>query len=156
MKLDDEIRVRVLGASAATLDRLLRTARAASGCRRSKREAKSAAQRTIAIRTFADWKEPAPGFPEIDLVCHAGETMAGSFVHTLCLTDIASGWTECVALLVRDSSLVVDALQSLRDAMPFPMLGIDSDNGSEFMNELVIEFCAQNRVELTRSRPSTA
>jgi predicted RNase H-like HicB family nuclease len=78
--------------------------------------------------------------------------MAGSFMHTLCLTDIASGWTECVALLVRDSSLVADALQSLKNAMPFPMREIDSDNGSEFMNEIVIAFCEKSQVEFTRSR----
>jgi hypothetical protein len=71
-------------------------------------------RRSIPVRTFGDWNEPAPGFLEVDLVAHSGESMGGSFAHTLVLTDIATGWTECVALLVREASLVVD--RSARDA----------------------------------------
>src|SRR5438132_4882028 len=66
---------------------------------------------------------------EADLVSHGGESTAGSFVHTLTLTDVASGWTECVALVVRDGSLVAAALEQLRKTMPFPLRGFDSDNG---------------------------
>ena len=105
------------------------------------------------MRTFADWHEPAPGFLEVDLVVHCGESMAGSFASTLVLTDIASGWTECVALLVREASLVVDALDRLRGALPFPLRGIDTDNGSEFVNEPLITFCTDHAIEFTRSRP---
>ena len=85
---------------------------------------------SVPIRTFADWKEPAPGFLEVDLVAHCGESAAGSFANTLVLTDIASGWTECVALIVRESSLVVNALERLRETMPFPLRGIDTDTGA--------------------------
>jgi hypothetical protein len=90
---------------------------------------------------------------EIDLVAHCGESPSGSFANTLVLTDISSGWTECVALAVKEGALVVDAIRHIQNAMPFPLLGIDSDNGSEFMNELLVEYCAQQRIEFTRSRP---
>ena len=69
----------------------------------------------------ADWHDPEPGFLEVDLVVHCGESMAGSFASTLVLTDIASGWIECVALLVREGSLIVDALERLRATLPFPL-----------------------------------
>ena len=79
--------------------------------------------------------------------------MAGSFVSTLVLTDIASGWTKCVPLLVREAQLVVDAVDQLRGALPFPLLGIDVDNGSEFLNDVLVGFCKEHRIERTRSRP---
>ena len=98
-------------------------------------------------------EDPAPGFVEADLVAHCGGTLSGSFVWSLVLTDIASGWTECVPLLVREARLVVDALDHLRGALPFPLRGIDTDNGSEFVNEVLVAFCREQGIELTRSRP---
>ena len=95
----------------------------------------------------------SPGFVEANLVAHCGRTMAGSFVSTLVLTDIASGWTECVPLLVREAQLVVDAVDQLRGALPFTLRGIDTDNGSEFLNEVLVAFCTEPGIELTRSRP---
>jgi hypothetical protein len=112
-----------------------------------------AVRRSIPVRTFADWKEPLPGFVEADLVSHSGPNAAGSFAQTLTVTDIASGWTECVALVVRDGALVVEALTKLRKTLPFPFLGFDTDNGSEFINETVISYCRENGIEFTRSRP---
>lgn len=82
-----------------------------------------------------------------------GDSLEGSFAHTFVLTDIASGWTECVALLVRESTLVADALDQLRTTMPFPLRGIDSDNGSEFINETLLAYCGRHAIEFTRSRP---
>jgi hypothetical protein len=90
---------------------------------------------------------------EADLVAPGGESVAGSFAHTLCLTDIASGWTEYVALAVREGSLVVEALARLRTTMPFPLRGFDTDNGGEFINETVLAYCTQAGIEFTRSRP---
>jgi len=154
MKLDDAVRSRVLTASASTLDRVLREPRAAaSGRKRRRRPAAGGVRQSVPIRTFADWKEPVPGFLEVDLVAHCGESAAGSFANTLVLTDIASGWTECVALIVRESSLVVDALERLRGTMPFPLRGIDTDNGSEFVNEVLLTYCTEHKIEFTRSRP---
>ena len=100
------------------------------------------------MRTFADWKDPVPGYVEADLVSHSGPNASGSFAQTLTLTDVASGWTECVALVVRDGALVTEALTRLRKAMPFRLLGFDTDNGSEFLNEVVIAYCRDNAIEL--------
>jgi hypothetical protein len=147
------VRVRVLSASAATLDRLLRATRAAVSGQRARRRAMRAVQRNVPVRTFADWEEPLPGDMEADLVSHGGESAAGSFVHTLTLTDVASGWTECVALVVRDGALVVAALERLRTSMPFPLRGLDTDNGGEFMNETVAAYCRSHEIPCTRSRP---
>jgi len=90
---------------------------------------------------------------EIDLVAHSGPSATGSFVHTLTMTDIATGWTECVALVVRGGTLVVEAIKRVRVTLPFPLLGIDSDNGSEFLNEQVLAYCSEEKLSQTRSRP---
>lgn len=154
LQLDTVVRERLLSASAATLDRLLAPTRvAARGHRRRRWGAASSLRRNVPVRTFADWKDPPPGFFEADLVSHCGGTAAGSFVHTLTLTDIASGWTECFSLVVRAATLVVEALKGLRDVLPFPLLGFDTDNGSEFINETVFAYCQEQHIEFTRSRP---
>ncbi|MEO6603425.1 MAG: DDE-type integrase/transposase/recombinase [Polyangiaceae bacterium] len=152
LKLDAALREKVLAMSAATMDRLLRRAKAATTGRK-RVQSKPALRAQIPVRTFADWKDPLPGNMEIDLVAHGGPSAAGSFVYTLVLTDIASGWTECVPLVVREATLVVEAIERLRSAMPFALLSLDTDNGSEFMNETMLRFCVNNGIELTRSRP---
>ncbi len=151
--LDEDVRRKLIAASAATIDRLLAEPRAAAAGRRTRPSGRPAIRGSIPVRTFADWKEPLPGFMEADLVSHCGGIAAGSFVHTLTLTDIATGWTECVALVVRESSLVVEALARLRATMPFPLLGFDTDNGGEFINEVVLDYCTKTKIEFTRSRP---
>jgi hypothetical protein len=147
------VRENVLRASAATIDRVLAEPRRSGDGRRLPARAKPAVRAAIPIRTFADWNDPLPGFMEADLVSHGGENVAGSFAHTLVLTDIATGWTECVALAVREGSLIVEALTRLRTTMPFPLRGFDTDNGSEFINEAVLAFCKESGIEFTRSRP---
>ena len=132
LSLDPAVRERLLVVSAAMIDRRLASARAVTaGQRRRRRSALNGLRGSVPVRTFGDWKDPAPGFVEADLVAHCGGTLSGSFVWSLVLTDIASGWTECVPLLVREARLVVDALDHLRGALPFPLRGIDTDNGSE-------------------------
>jgi hypothetical protein len=153
LALDPSVRQLLLAASAATIDRMLASPRASAQGRQRKPRARSAASRSIPVRTFADWKQPEPGFLEVDLVAHCGDSVAGSFAHTLTLTDVASGWTECIALVVRESSLVVDALERLRTSMPFPLRGIDTDNGSEFINEALVDYCSKHSIKFTRSRP---
>jgi hypothetical protein len=153
LTLDAVVRAKLLSASAATIDRLLAEPRAATGAKRAHRRASPAIRSSVPVRTFADWNEPLPGFMEADLVSHGGESVAGSFVHTLTLTDIATGWTECVALAVREGSLIVEALTRLRTTMPFPLRGFDTDNGSEFVNQLVLDYCTESGIEFTRSRP---
>ena len=152
--LDPRVREQLMAVSAATIDRRLGEARAVTtGQRRRRRSALNSVQGRVPVRTFGDWQDPAPGFVEADLVAHCGGSMAGSFAWTLVLTDIASGWTDCVALLVREARLVVHALDQLRGALPFPLLGIDTDNGSEFLNEPLMKFCNEHHIEFTRSRP---
>jgi|SRR5688572_24697053 len=153
LKLESAVRERVMAISAATIDRMLLPVRQSATGRRRRRAAVPAIRQSIPIRTFADWNEPTPGFLEADLVVHSGETMAGSFAHTLVLTDIASGWTECVALIVREATLIVDAVDRLRTCLPFPLRGIDTDNGSEFINDALLTFCKEANIAFTRSRP---
>ena len=154
LTLDPGVREQLMTVSAATIDRRLASARAVTaGQRRRRRSGGDRVRGRVPVRTFGDWQDPAPGFVEADLVAHCGSSMAGSFVWTLVLTDIASGWTECVPLLVREAGVVVDAVDRLRGALPFPLRGIDTDNGSEFLNEVLIGFCKEHGIELTRSRP---
>ena len=91
--------------------------------------------RQIPVRTFGDWNRPPPGFLEIDLVSHCGGTLSGSFIHGLVATDICTGWTEAIPLLAREQSLVVEGQEAIAKQLPFPVLGIDSDNDSAFINE---------------------
>ena len=128
---------RLLGVSAATIDRLLVDARGLCGRRRVRR-APTALRRSVPIRTFAYWNSPEPGFMEIDLVANCGDRIIGVFVYTLTLTDIASTWTECVPLLVRTGALVVETIDRLRGCLPFPIRGLDIDNGGEFLKETLV------------------
>ena len=155
LKLDDAVRMNLLKISAATIDRLLVHPRG-QGTTRGRRRSRAAAglRLMVPVRTFSDWENPMPGFMEADLVSHSGPNASGSFAQTLTLTDIASGWTECAALVVRDGSLVVEALTKMRKGFPFPLRGIDTDNGSEFLNETVISYCHESAIEFTRARPS--
>jgi len=113
----------------------------------------SAIRRSIPVRTFADWRDPPPGFFEIDMVEHCGGVKAeGEFVHTLTMTDIASGWTECVAMRVRDQMLIIEAFEDVAAELPFTMLGVDSGNDSAFMSLSVFDYCKGHGLEQTRSR----
>jgi hypothetical protein len=108
----------------------------------------------IPIRTFQEWNESRPGFLEADLVAHCGTDSEGGYLYTLTLTDVATGWTECLALLYRSQETVLAAFQQARMLFPFPVLGIDTDNGGEFINETVMAYCEQEQISFTRGRPS--
>ncbi len=151
LRLEPEVRDRLLAMSAATIDRALREAKAGAGRRR--RGPVSALRGSIPVRTFSDWSDPAPGFCEVDLVWHSGPTAKGSFVQTLTVTDIATGWTECAPLLVREQKLLTEVLTEIRKRLPFALLGFDSDNDSVFINETVRDYCLDNGIEFTRCRP---
>jgi hypothetical protein len=139
--------------SPATIDRLLAPVRlAASKGRRRAAGQSSAVRRAIPIRTFGDWDDPAPGYVEVDFVAHCGPQLSGSFVQTLVLTDVATGWTECLPVLTRDGTLVIDAIAKSRELFPFPLLGVDFDNDSAFMNERVVKWCREQGLEVTRAR----
>ncbi len=153
LQLAPEVRSGLVSMSAATIDRALREIRGQAGGGTRRRAASSAVRRSVPIRTFADWNDPAPGFMEADLVAHSGPTAEGSFIQTLTLTDIATGWTECAPLLVREQTLLTEVLGHVRQRMPFPLLGFDTDNDSVFMNETVQSYCQEAGIEFTRCRP---
>ncbi len=143
LNLDPTVRGKLLNVSAATIDRALRGTRERIDGQRKRRSGVGAAiRRSIPVRTFADWRDPPPGFFEVDMVEHCGGPKAnGDFVHSLVMTDIASGWTECVAMPVRNQSLVVEGMTKVASDLPIPMLGVDTDNDSAFMNQTVFDHC---------------
>ena len=118
LQLGQADRDRVLAVSAATIDRLLVDLGAASCGRRRRAGFYSAIRREVPIRTFNDWNNPAPGFCEVDMVVHGGVSVAGSLIQTLTMVDIATGWTECLPLVTRDGSLVVEAMNTRRACSP--------------------------------------
>ena len=123
LALDRSVREKLMRMSAATIDRCLVPAR--QGIKGKRRRAKnSAIKRQIPVRTSADWKDAAPGYLEADFVVHSGGSMKGSPVHSFVLTDVCSGWTEAVPLIVREQTLVVEALRVLQQQLPVPLLGI--------------------------------
>ena len=152
LKPDAAIRSKILAMSAATIDRLLRAPRTATRSKKARRVV-SGPRRRVPLRTFADWNEPLPGSMEMDTVAHCGEANRGSYINSLVLTDIASGWTEAAPLVVRESTLVVDTLERVRLSLPFALRALDVDNGSEFVNDRLIDYCLSHGIELTRSRP---
>src|SRR6202158_4363427 len=154
LQLVPEVRTRFLAMSAATIDRALRDIRQRAGTATRRRSPPSAAiRRSVPVRTFDGWNDPSPGFVEADLVAHSGPVRRCSFVQTLVLTDIATGWTECAPLLVREQGLLVEVLTEMRAHLPFAVFGFDTDNDSVFMNETVQEYCRIAGVEFTRCRP---
>ena len=154
LALDEAVKRRLLLISAATIDRVLAPIRAVgSGGRRQRNTHSSAVRRSVPVRTYADWGDPVPGYMEADLVAHSGPSASGSFVQTLTLTDVATGWTECAPLLFREQRLLSEVMTALRPALPFPLLGFDTDNDSVFMNETIKGWCETADVEFTRSRP---
>src|SRR5271165_1469926 len=153
LKLDAGHRERVLAISAATIDRMLGpTKLVVAGGRRRRMGFYSAIRREVPIRTFNDWKEPPPGFCEADMVAHGGTSVAGSFIQTLTMVDVATGWTECMPLVTRDGSLVVEAIKRAKSLFPWLLRGVDFDNDSAFMNEVVVPWCRNQKLEVTRSR----
>jgi hypothetical protein len=152
LHLADPMRQKILAMSASTIDRLLREPRSATRMKKARR-AMPAARWRVPVRTFADWNEPPPGSMEMDCVAHCGDANRGSYVNSLVLTDIASGWTEAAPLVVRESGLLVETLDRVRLGLPFALRALDVDNGSEFVNESLINYCLTHGIELTRSRP---
>ena len=106
----------------------------------------------IPIRTWAQWDEDRPGFCEIDLVDHSGGNTRGDHAWTLTFTDVKTGWTECVAVRNKAEKHVFAAIQRVRERLPFPLLGIDSDNGSEFINDELFRYCLREKITFTRGR----
>jgi hypothetical protein len=153
LQLEAADRERVFAISAATIERLLGPVKvAAAGGRRRRAGFYSAIRREVPIRTFNDWQDPPPGFCEIDMVAHGGTSVAGSFIQTLTLVDVATGWTECLPLIARDGGLVVEAIKRAQSLFPWLLRGADFDNDSSFMNDAVVPWCRAQKIAVTRSR----
>lgn len=154
LSLPAEVKEKLLGISPATVDRLLAPLRRAER-RDQLREATSASwlKQRVPIRTFAEWQGARPGFMEADLVAHCGGDVSGSYLHTLVMTDVVTGWTECLALLFRDQQMVVQAVRQAQAQLPVPLLALDTDNGSEFLNSTLLDYCEDQGLIFTRSRP---
>ncbi len=154
IEVDTEVRQKLLRISAATIDRQLAAERRKlklKGGSHTKHGRMLKCQ--IPIRTFSEWDEAKIGFVEMDLVGHEGGDARGEFGYTLTVTDVKSGWTECSAVKNRAQKWTLLALKGIRARLPFELLGIDTDNGSEFINAHMIAFCKQYAITFTRSRP---
>jgi hypothetical protein len=154
LSLPPEVRAKLLAMSSATIDRMLAPERRRLRVRgRSGTKPGSILKRQIPIRTFAEWDERRPGFCEVDLVAHDGGTPYGDYCQTLDLTCVATGWTEPRALQNKAQRWVHEAIDEIRRSLPFPLLGLDSDNGSEFINVQLYRYCTERGITFTRSRP---
>lgn len=138
--------------SATTMDRMRRSERRPAGRTRGGTKPGTLLQTQIPIRTFADWDDKRPGFVEVDLIQHEGGKASGFFACTLTVTDVSSGWTELRAVLTKAQVHVFTALKYIRAALPFTLLGLDSDHGAEFINDQLHRYCDQEALTFTRGR----
>ena len=156
LDLEPEVRATLVAMSAATIDRPLATERKKMQLTgRSGTKPGSLLTSQIPIRTWADWDENKPGFVEIDLVGHEGGNPRGDFCQTLNVVDIATTWTEPRAVKNKAQKWVFAALREILGAFPFDILGVDSDHGSEFINDQLPRFREHEKITFTRSRPGT-
>lgn len=154
LRIEPSVRERLLGISSATIDRRLRPFRLQlrpHGLSTTKPG--TLLKQQIPVQTYTPWEEQRPGFVEIDLVAHCGMSTAGHYLNTLTVTDVATTWTECVGVWGKGQAAVFGGLELIRERLPFPLLGIDSDNGSEFLNAHLLGYCQREHLTFTRSRP---
>jgi hypothetical protein len=153
MQLSPETKALLLRMSRSTIDRCLQPARFKQRRDLSITKPESLLKKAIPVRTYAQWDDARPSFVEMDLVAHCGETVAGQYINTLNVVDISTGWTECSTVYQKTQQAVFEAILQLRQRLPFPLLGIDSDNGREFINDILFRYCQSEQITFTRSRP---
>jgi hypothetical protein len=147
-------RALLVGLSAATIDRRLRPFRLQRrGQGWGTTKPGTLLKQQVPVRTYTPWADQRPGFLEIDLVAHCGPTTEGFYLNTLDATDVCTGWTECAGVWGKGQRAVFAALEAIRARLPFPLLGLDSDNGGEFLNAHLVRFCTAHEITFTRSRP---
>jgi hypothetical protein len=152
-RIDASTEAQLCRISPSTIDRLLRNYHKVGGRRGfTTTRPGSLLKSSIPIRTFADWQENKPGFMEVDLVAHYGESAEGFYLNTLCAVDVASGWLECVPVWGKGQERVGGAVHRVRQRLPFSLLGLDSDNGGEFINQHLFTYCQREKITFTRSR----
>lgn len=155
IRLSKIVREKLLQISPATIDRLLKAEREKHTLKKRICHTKPGTllKSQIPIRTFSDWDDAQPGFFEMDLVGHEGGNAAGDYCFTLDMTDVCSGWSEQVAVINKAQIHVFEGIQKIRGRLPVTVLGLDSDNGSEFINHHLRRYCDQENITFTRSRP---
>jgi hypothetical protein len=152
--IDEDTAELLASMSAATIDRRLAPERAKYQLRgRAGTKPGSLLKSQIPVRTWAEWDDARPGFVEIDLVFHDGGDRGGGHAFTLTVTDVATGWTENRSVPDKSAKCVVAALNDIANKMPFPVLGVDSDNGYEFINGHLLYWCQRQQITFTRARP---
>lgn len=154
LRVTKEVRKKLLSIGSATIDRMLKASRKRYGLKgKSTTKPGTLLRNTIPVRTFADWDEKHPGFFEGDLVAFCGETVRGDYVNVLNLTDVAIGWIGIEAFMGKGQYRVHKAIDRIRNRLPFPMLGLDNDNGVEFINWIMKRYCEEHKITFTRIRP---
>ena len=155
LTIDEGTAALLVSMSAATIDRRLADQRAKYQLRgRVGTKPGSLLKSQIPVRTWAEWDDARPGFVEIDLVWHDGGNRDAGHAFTLTVTDIATGWTENRSVPSKAAKCVLAALNDIAYKMPFPILGVDSDNGSEFINVYLLQWCQRHQITFTRARPA--
>jgi len=153
LTLAAETKKLLLQMSSATIDRCLGPAHFEHPHGLSTTKPGSLLKKAIPVRTYTPWDEDQPGFLEIDLVAHCGGSVEGQYINTLTCVDLSTGWIECLAVHHRSQQAVFEAIQTMRTYLPFFLLGLDSDNGGEFINDLLHQYCLSEKITFTRSRP---
>ncbi len=152
LSLSQDVKNKLLTLSPATADRLLKEEKKKHGRSKSTTRPGRLLKHNIPLRTYDDWNETEPGFLEADLVAHCGGATSGEFLNTLTMTDIASGWTELTSVVGKSESQVLSAIRRTATVLPFPVKGLDTDNGGEFINFATIRWCDQEKLTFTRAR----
>jgi len=153
MQFSAEEKYLLLRMSRSTIDRCLQRERFEQKKGISTTKPGTLLKKAIPVRTFTDWDEHRPGFMEIDLLAHCGSSVEGQFFYTLTAVDVSTGWTECLPVKNRTQAAVFEQIMRLRQRLPFPLLGLDSENGTEFINDMLYRYCLQEHITFTRSRP---
>jgi Integrase core domain len=152
LRLPSDVKNSLLKMSASTVDRILKPERETMKLGISTTSRGSLLKHQIKIRTFADWNDVIPGFIEADLVAHCGGNTSGTFLNTLTLIDISTSWLEIMPLLKKSANNVIECLRVANDLFPFPVQGIDTDCGSEFINYDLLDYCESKQITFTRAR----
>jgi len=153
LEVRPDVNEKLLRASASTIDRLLAPERRKYALKsRSQTKPGTLLKHQIPVRTFSQWDDTSAGFLEVDLVGHDGGSTAGDYCQTLDATDVGTGWSEQVAVRNKAQSYVFEALRQVRRRLPFELRGLDSDNGSEFINDQLTRYCSKEGITFTRSR----
>ncbi len=150
---ETSVRHKLLKMSASTCERLLKQIRPRHKPKGLCLTRPGTLKRQIAIRRGTDWDDDRPGFIEADLVGHSASTCEGEFFFTLTMTDVSTGWTELAPLRNKGQAETLKHIRSIQSRLPFELLGIDSDNGSEFINYHLMRYCTDQGIVFTRSRP---